>query len=642
MPTEDRAQSVVQPHPAAPDGGPATATDPRRLGPPGQFDSTGGARGIQVQLDEWLKADRPRLGQVLTDMGVITEEELEVGLKKQRETGFRLGTVLEIREGVLAEAVARQFHLEMVDLRQVDPDPAALDAVGEALSRRYRVLPLRLDPDGRVWVVTADPVDAEAIGALVAHCNKVGLLVGTWSDIDRLLAQEFNALSQAHVFIEALELTAEEAAAAADDSRISDESAPVVQVVNRVLTQGVRSRASDIHIEAHVDKVLVRFRVDGALADAIELPVAMGPALSSRIKVMAGLNIVERRRPQDGQFSMDVDNRPIDVRTSSVPTIHGEKIVLRLLDKERSLLRLDDLGMAPQFIEPFTRIVKAPQGMVLVTGPTGSGKTTTLYATLNQVNDPSKNVVTIEDPVEYQFDGVNQMQVSDGGMDFAAGLRGVLRQDPDTILVGEIRDLETASIAMQASLTGHFVLSSLHAVDSVAALHRFTDMGVEPFLVASAITGSVGQRLLRRNCPACKIQIDPHPDHLELVRSHVGDKVGSYVFSRGIGCNLCNNTGYQGRIGVYELCIVDDPLREMIVNRETHSAMRRVAIAGGMIPMHVAALEMAATGMTTVEEVLRGVYTPGTEFINGEVGFDGFDDNELADGSVTELVGGLR
>jgi type IV pilus assembly protein PilB len=396
-----------------------------------------------------------------------------------------------------------------------------------------------------------------------------------------------------------------------DDDFGADDNAPVVQVVNRIITQGVRSRASDIHIEPGEKLVRVRFRVDGAMSEAIQLPSRMAAALASRVKVMSELNIVERRRAQDGQFAVAVDGRPVDIRVSTAATVHGEKVVLRLLDKTKSLISLKDLGMPPTIEVPYMKIVKAPLGMLLCTGPTGSGKTTTLYATLTEINDPTRNVVTIEDPVEYQFDGISQMPVSTTGMRFADGLRAILRQDPDVILVGEIRDEETARIAMQASLTGHFVLSSLHAVDAVAAVHRFTDMGIEPFLVASAMSGVVGQRLLRRNCTSCAKPYTPTPAEISMVAEAVGHQPTQWL--RGAGCNVCHNTGYRGRVGVYELLPITDPIRELIVARATHHELRAVAISQGMRTMQEQAFELVIDGVTTVEDVLRSVYAPGVD-----------------------------
>jgi len=564
---------------------------------------------LQAEVEGWVSRPRPLLGDVLLGRGAITADELSGALRAQQESGERLGQLLSVDETLLADGLASQFKIRVADLRVERPEQAALDRVGEQLARRHQVLPLSVDTDERCWVVMADPLDREAIVALTAQCGRIGLLVGTPTDIARALDQEYDALSDASIHIQAFQLTDAGNVDAAEVASFVDENAPIVQVVNRIITQGVRNRSSDIHIEAQERVVRVRYRIDGALFDAIELPLRMGPAISSRIKVMAELNIVERRRPQDGQFSINVDGRPIDVRTSVVATIHGEKIVMRLLDKQRSLIGLGDLGMPEAMIPPYLEIVQAPLGMLLCTGPTGSGKTTTLYATLTEVNDTTKNVVTIEDPVEYHFDGVNQMQVSEAaGISFAEGLRGVLRQDPDVILVGEIRDVETARIATQASLTGHLVLSSLHAVDAVSALHRFTDMGIEPFLVASAINGVVGQRLLRRICDRCVVEQAPSLDQQRLVERAIGRRPGSWRV--GAGCEMCNHTGYRGRIGVYELLQMTDTMRTLIVDRASAAQMRQAAVDEGMHTMQEGAFELVAEGVTTVEEVLRSVYAP--------------------------------
>ena len=567
---------------------------------------------LEGEINHWLGVKRAMFGEVLLQAGVIDADQLTTALAYQQQHGGLLGEVLGLPEQTITDALGAQFHIKVADLRNEMPQREALDLIGEELARRYRVLPFSIDEDGSSWIVTVDPRNDEAIRALTERCGRVGLLLGNGSDIDRLIDQEFNVLQQASVYVQAHQLTENDPNVDDVDVARVDENAPVVQVVNRIVTQGVRSRASDVHIEAQEKEIRVRFRVDGVLTDAISLPLSMGAAISSRIKVMAELNIVERRRPQDGQFSVVVDDRPIDVRTSVVATVHGEKIVLRLLDKQRSLIGLSQLGMPDDLIKDLLRIVKAPLGMLLVTGPTGSGKTTTLYATLTEVNDPTKNVVTVEDPVEYQFAGINQMQISEAaGISFADGLRGILRQDPDTILVGEIRDIETARIAMQAALTGHFVLSSLHAVDSVAAVHRFTDMGLEPFLVASAVSGVMAQRLLRRNCPSCTVEYRPSPDRVRLVAAQIG--TAKATFKQGEGCNMCGFTGYRGRVGVYELLTISDAIRQHIVDKATHTEMRKTAIAEGMKTMQVQAFQMVADGITTVDEVIRSVYAPGVE-----------------------------
>ena len=579
---------------------------------------------IAKELEDWERTSRPTLGSVLVKHGLLTSQQVEEAQVAQQSEGGRLGDVIRSRGWItdhqLAAALAEQFEIPLADLRHHTPEGVAVDRVGEELAREHRVMPLYIDgDDDRVYIATAEPLDREAIEQLTSHCKRIGLMIGAENDIERLIEQSYTVLRSAAEHIRAFELVdAEEEASEELDTLTVDENAPIVQVVNRILMQGVRARASDIHIEPQEFDIRVRYRVDGALTEAIRLPRRMGPPISSRIKVMAELNIVERRRPQDGQFSVSIDSRPIDVRTSVVGVVHGEKIVLRLLDKTRSLIGLDQLGMPPDLVGPYLDIVKAPLGMLLCTGPTGSGKTTTLYATLTQVNDDTRNVVTIEDPVEYQFPGVNQMPISEAsGTSFADGLRGILRQDPDTILLGEIRDVETARIATQAALTGHFVLSSLHSVDAVSALHRFTDMGIEPFLVASAISGVIGQRLLRRICDACSVEYTPTSDHIELVRLNTGEVPTS--FRHGAGCNECSNTGYRGRVGVYELLTVSDEIRDHIVNKATAREIRDTAIEQGMRTMQMEAFRLVLEGVTTVDDVLRSVYAPGMDGADGVV-----------------------
>ncbi|UDY38064.1 GspE/PulE family protein [Dermatobacter hominis] len=577
---------------------------------------------LDSQIGTWVDTNRPRLGEILLELGSVDPDDLLNALQRQQEapddpeSRAQLGQILvqlgSINDVALAAALAHQFDVPLADLTQARPEADAVARVPEELARKHHVLPLRVDEAGRVYVATADPLDTEAIRELTTAVKSLGLQIGARGDIERLLDQAYNALSSADDVIRAFELSDDSPDAADDDSFAVDENAPVVQVVNRILTQGVRSRASDIHVEPMEDSVRVRYRVDGAMTEAIILPKRMGPAISSRLKVMAELNIVERRRPQDGQFSLRVDGRPIDVRTSVVPTVEGEKTVMRLLDKTKSLISMGDLGMIPSVEQPFLQMAKSPLGMILCTGPTGSGKTTTLYATLTEVNDPTKNVVTIEDPVEYQFRGVTQMQVSDTGMNFAEGLRGILRQDPDVVLVGEIRDEETARIAMQAALTGHLVLSSLHAIDSVAAIHRFTDMGIQPFLVASAINGVVAQRLLRRLCSNCREPVAPSSRDIQLVAEFTDGQMPETWFRPG-GCNLCNDTGFRGRIGVYELLEFSDAIREAVVAKASHSEVRELAISEGMKTMQVQAFHLVTDGITTVDEVLRSVYAPGVE-----------------------------
>lgn len=603
-----------------------------------KVDFSASSEFLDAEITQWVHEDRRRMGEILLEDEIISAEQLLDALQQQQEEGGRLGDILLskglVDEHQLAAVLAEQFNIELADLRMEEPDREAISRVTEELARKHKVIPLRVEEDDRVALVTGEPLGVDAIRELTEHCKRIRIMVGARGDIERMLDQAYNALALADEHIQAFELVDLVDEGPETITLEVDENAPIVQVVNRILIQGVRARASDIHIEPQEKEVVVRFRIDGALSEAITLPRRMGPPVSSRLKVMSDLNIVERRRPQDGQFSVSVDHRPVDVRISVVGTVHGEKIVLRLLDKTRSLISLDQLGIRDEMLEPYLEIVKSPLGMLMCTGPTGSGKTTTLYATLTQVQDPTKNVVTIEDPVEYQFPGINQMPINEvAGISFADGLRGILRQDPDVILVGEIRDVETARIATQAALTGHFVLSSLHAVDSVAAVHRFTDMGIEPFLVASAISGVVGQRLLRKICPSCREEFTPSPDHRRLVEAFAGAQPD--VWTRGVGCNMCSGTGYAGRIGVYELLQVTDAIRDAIVSKATARVIRDIAIAEGMTTMQQEAFRLVVEGVTTVDDVLRSVYAPGME---SDLGDDADEPApSLADADVVDL-----
>ena len=395
------------------------------------------------------------------------------------------------------------------------------------------------------------------------------------------------------------------------EASIASGDAPVVQVVQQLITQALRDRASDIHIEPQTDRVRVRYRIDGALHDVLDLPVAMGPAVSSRIKILANMNIVERRRAQDGQISMEIDGRSVDIRVATTGVIEGEKVVLRLLDKSRQLFRLDQLGMPDDMIAHYAGLLRAPYGMVICAGPTGSGKTTTLYGSLGAINSPERNVMTIEDPVEYRIQSINQIQINEqAGITFAGGLRSILRMDPDVILVGEIRDVETARIAVQSALTGHFVLSSLHATDAPAALHRLLDMGIESFLVASSVTAVLAQRLVRRMCTHCRGPYEPSREELAFYSSIRG-RPPTVGFLRGYGCNFCAQTGYLERIGVYELMLVTDAIRDLVVDRATHEEMRKVARSEGMRTLGEEAARLVESGATTLAEVIRSIYVVG-------------------------------
>jgi type IV pilus assembly protein PilB len=554
----------------------------------------------------------PRLGELLLERSLVTDGQLAQGLLEQAASGGRLGTALVklglLDERALARVLAEQQGLPLVDLRNDVPEPEALAALSESVARSLNAVPIRKTAGG-LLIAVADSEEGDPRHVLQqAVEGPVVLVIAPLSDIERTINNSYRALSGVEDQIRHFE--AGVSARPIVDTQLTDQlddNAPVVKVFDLLLLQAVRDRASDIHIEPLGDAIRVRYRIDGALHEVSRLPAGMGPALVSRIKIMAGMNIVERRRSQDGQIEAVADGRPLDVRVSTTLTVHGEKCVLRLLDKSRSLKRMSDLGMPADSYERFRELARNPYGMVVVAGPTGSGKTTTLYATLNEMNSSERNLMTIEDPVEYVFPTINQIQIHEqAGVTFANGLRAILRQDPDVILVGEMRDVETSHIAVQAALTGHFVLSSLHATDAASAVHRFLDMGIEGFLIASSLLGVVAQRLVRRTCRHCKVPYQPSADELAFFERASG-KI-KHSFFHGAGCNFCSHTGFEDRIGVFELLRVTEELRELMVANATHQTLREQAIRDGMRPMREEALRLVDTDVTTIAEILRGVY----------------------------------
>ncbi|MHB8439753.1 MAG: GspE/PulE family protein [Acidimicrobiales bacterium] len=554
-----------------------------------------------------------RLGDLLVHANLISNAQLAHALTQQATTGKRIGDMLVdlgiLREEDLAKALATQLHVPLVDLSTGSPDPEAVALLPESIARARLVIPLRFQDDGTVIVAAADPDAGLSVTLSTAMKRTVDLVLAPRSDVQRAIDAAYRALVGIDEYIRAFEATAE--GRSVQDStpvQVVDGDAPVVQVVNVIITQALRDRASDIHIEPRDDMVRVRYRIDGALHDAVTLPVTMSSAVVSRLKIMADMNIVERRRPQDGQFTTVVDGREVDLRVSTVATIWGEKCVMRILDKSRSLFRMSELGMTPDTHATLTRLIHSPFGMVLCAGPTGSGKTTTLYAALNEIDKPDRNIMTIEDPVEYVFPSINQIQTNDqAGITFANGLKSILRQDPDVILVGEIRDVETARVAVQSALTGHFVLSSLHATDSAAALHRFLDMGIESFLVASSVVAVVSQRLLRRICNRCRVPYEPTPEEMAFYVESGGPE--KKEFTKGAGCNFCAGTGYQDRTGVYELMHITPEIKRLIVGWATQEELQRMAVSQGMRTMRDEATRLIADDVTTITEVVRSIYS---------------------------------
>jgi type IV pilus assembly protein PilB len=512
-------------------------------------------------------------------------------------------------ERSLVDALADYFDMPVTHLRRDAPDQAALALMPEALAREHLAIPVHLDGEG-LRVAVAQPSDDLRFLLTETTGHSVRLQLAPMSDIRWAIDRSYQAIGGVGKMVQAFEAVegTRRRDGRSDKPETVNADAPVVQVVTSILTQAIRDRASDVHIEPSQDTIFVRFRIDGALKDVLELPVNMGMGLVSRIKIMAGIDIVEKRRAQDGQFTSNVDGVDTDVRVATVSTIWGESCVMRILDKKRSVLRLEELGMPTDTYETYAKMVRSPFGLVLCAGPTGSGKTTTLYATLSEVSQRDRKIMTIEDPVEFVFPMLSQIQTNESaGLTFATGLKAILRQDPDVILVGEIRDVETARIAVQSALTGHFVLSSVHGTDSVSALHRFLDMGIESFLISSSVVAVVAQRLLRRICPSCKTRYTPSAEELTFYEENGG--VPKSDFYRGAGCNFCGGIGYLDRIGVYELMHMTPEIKRLVVGWATQDELRRMAEKQGMRTLRDEAVKLVVHDTTTISEVMRSIYT---------------------------------
>jgi type IV pilus assembly protein PilB len=555
-----------------------------------------------------------RLGEVLVAEGLITDDQLGRALATQRLTLAPLGTVLvsqgAVREDQLTLVLSVHLGAPIADLKHGEVDAEVARSVPEDFARRHLVLPLRRD-NGHVAIALADPSNLSLLNDLRLITGlPVAPYIASPSDIlanlSRVHSMRPRLQQAARTLQESRPQLGFDRSVTLELANITSTS-PAVEIVNLLITQGLRDRASDIHIEPQKEFLRVRFRIDGVLQDMAHLPTATGGALASRVKIMAGMNIVERRRAQDGQISVNVDGRELDVRVATMETIWGEKLVMRLLDRSRSLITLPQLGFTRGAYEEYHRMLHSPYGMMIVSGPTGSGKTTTLYASIHELDQQVRNIMTIEDPVEYMFDNINQSQINKlADISFANGLRAILRQDPDIILVGEIRDQETAEIAVQSALTGHLVLSSLHATDAVGALMRFTDMGIEGFLIASSVIAIVAQRLVRKTCDGCKTPSAPNAEEVEFAAS-LGVAAPTELF-HGQGCSRCNGTGYYDRLGVFEVLTMTDDIKRLVIAKASHREISDAAVKAGMVPLRADAWNKIAGGVTTVSEVLRSVY----------------------------------
>jgi type IV pilus assembly protein PilB len=557
-----------------------------------------------------------RLGDLFVREGLITEEQLQEALREARISRTRVGFALVklgfVAEEELTRALARQFRVPAVDLEKVKVEEKILRLVPEEVAMRHRVLPLR--KVGRTLTVAmSNPTDMGALDNLkfITRFEIEPVIVGEYT-LQRYL-EEYYGMGESKMQemlgdlleeeVEVLEEQEEDVSVAALEAEV--DKAPVVKFINGLLTDAVMKGVSDIHIEPYEREVRIRYRIDGALQEVMKPPMKMKAALTSRLKILADLNIAERRVPQDGRIKLKMKNKVVDFRVSTIPVIFREKIVLRILDKGNLTLDLSQFGFEPKAEKDFMSAIANPYGMVLVTGPTGSGKTTTLYSALSKVNSEEVNIMTAEDPVEYNLHGINQVQVrSEIGMTFAAALRAFLRQDPNIIMVGEIRDLETGGIAIKAALTGHLVLSTLHTNDAPSTVTRLIDMGLEPFNVAAALNLVTAQRLLRKICPHCKVEAD-YPDEVVAMAKLPPGWMDRHQLYRGEGCDKCGGTGYKGRQGLYEVLSMSSAIRKLIMQDAGTDELREAAIGEGMLTLRMDGIKKLERGVTTLEEVMK-------------------------------------
>jgi type IV pilus assembly protein PilB len=572
---------------------------------------------------------KKRIGEMLVAGGLIKEEQLTRALEEQVKRGGKVGEILVdlgyINEHNMATFLARQLHLPYIEIEKQLVDPDCVKMIPADMARRVTAIPLYKDKEALV-VAMADPLNIFGVDDMQkAAGREIRKVVATRSDIQRAISSYYG---MGHTIeAAAMDFTGDTVATIADTlemTGVTSEDAPVVKLVSMLIAQAIMDRASDIHIDPEGKSIKVRYRIDGVLIEVRTLPRELHAPIVSRIKIMANMDISEKRVPQDGRFQARIthtetgpvvtavfrersvlridEGTTVDIRVSTLPVIQGETVVMRILDRSRIILTLEGLNFSADMLDLYRRLITKPYGMILVTGPTGSGKTTTLYASLNTIDRKANNLVTIEDPVEYQIMGVNQVQVNaKAGVTFASGLRSILRQDPDIIMVGEIRDRETAEIAIHAALTGHLVFATLHTNDAAGAATRLIDMGIEPFLIASSTLAILGQRLARKICDRCKKPYTATPDLLKSL----GVATANVTFYRGDGCPACNKTGYQGRVGLYELMDMTEAVRELIISKAPSSAIKAAASRSGFKTLRQEGLVKAVAGLTTVEEVLR-------------------------------------
>jgi type IV pilus assembly protein PilB len=555
------------------------------------------------QLDELLRA-----------RGLITDEQLEEARAQAVQRGRSVGRVLielgYVTEAGLVAILSEQLGLEFVDLTETQIDQSAVAMVPEVTARRHNCIPISFE-EAKLVVAMADPANVIAVDDIRALTGReIRTVVATKADVVAAISRSYRLDRTAETLVEeaAADIKAEEQSLDAALASAGAEDAPIIKLVNLLITQAVNDRASDIHIEPGENSLRVRYRIDGVLHEVMTPPKSVQAGIASRLKIMAEINIAERRIPQDGRISITLQGKSIDIRVATLPTVFGEKIVMRLLDKSSVMLQLSDLGFLPQNFQRFQESYSKPYGAILVTGPTGSGKSTTLYATLNILNKTDVNIITVEDPVEYRLPGVNQVQTNPkAGLTFASALRSILRADPDIVLIGEIRDKETAQIAIEAALTGHLVLSTLHTNDAPSALTRLVEMGIEPFLVASSLDSVLAQRLARKLCSRCKEIYAPTKEELVAARFPFDPSEELPKLYRPLGCTSCGNTGYRGRMAIHEVMPVTEEIERMVAEHASAEAMAQVAREQGMVTLRQDGMEKVRQGLTSIQEVLRVV-----------------------------------
>jgi type II secretory ATPase GspE/PulE/Tfp pilus assembly ATPase PilB-like protein len=555
------------------------------------------------------RATRKSLSDRLVEEKLITPEQLASALSIQQQQGGRLGDIL-LKQGLVTPeqmAIVLSIHLNLplIDLKRHVVQARAMRLIPEEMARKYAFIPLDIVNDS-LMVVMADPEDVRTIEDIKAQAKmRIEVALGVRSDIERAIDLNYHAGSaiekQVSQFAPSPDIKAEDTAQLAART-------PVAETLDLLVAQAVKDRASDIHIEPQEDRLRIRYRIDGILHDMYSFPLSIHAPLVSRVKILSEMDISEQRHPQDGQFAIKLGGREVDVRTATMETPYGERATLRILDRTLALFTLAELGFQPEALKKYQALLKSPFGMILVAGPTGSGKTTTLYASINELNRNELNIMTIEDPIEYSFMDISQTQVNiKAGITFASGLRAVMRHDPNVILVGEIRDKETVTTSLQAALTGHLVLSSVHANDAVGVLFRLMDLEAEPASISATLIGIVAQRMVRRICTHCRAPHQPSAEELQAINGEARE--ADQTFFHGTGCNLCAGTGYRGRTGIFELLVMSEPIREMLRDRAGASDIKAQAVAEGMTTMKQDGVRKAREGITSISEVIRSVFS---------------------------------